>query len=518
MARAAKPQASRHKTSADLSADAPSVSQVEKKIRENERFLQAVFDGIQDGISVLDQDLNVVRVNHAMEYWYEHAMPLAGKKCFAAYHLRSEPCQVCPTVNTLENGLPQMEEVPLTGPDGVRGWLELYSFPMYDEEGRITGAIEYVRNITQRKQAEAARRESEERLKVVMDNIPQAIFWKDRNLVYLGCNRQFALDGGLSSPDEIVGKTALDMPWANHAAFYHSDDRLVMELDTPKLNIEEPLTKADGTQRWLRTNKMPMHGADGNVVGVVTTCEDITERKQMEQYVLHTERLAAMGRLAAALAHEINNPLHAIGNGLELVLDFPLDANEQREYLQAALREIERLQALTGRVLDFARPPHLARRPTDVATVVHHALALSSKQLQHSRIDISLNLPGNLPQVMASRDHLTQVFLNLIINAIEAMPQGGALSISAGRDGDHVELSFADTGAGIPPESLAMVFEPFYTTKEDGTGLGLAVSHNVIREHGGSITASNTPEGAVFKLALPIADASSDPSVPEAGE
>ena len=165
---------------------------------------------------------------------------------------------------------------------------------------------------------------------MVMDNIPQAIFWKDRNLVYLGCNRQFAHDGGLSSPDEIVGKTALDMPWANHAAFYHSDDRLVMELDTPKLNIEEPLTKADGTQRWLRTNKMPMHDADGNVVGVVTTYEDITERKQMEQYVLHTERLAAMGRLAAALAHEINNPLHAIGNGLELVLDFPLDANEQR--------------------------------------------------------------------------------------------------------------------------------------------------------------------------------------------
>ena len=96
----------------------------------------------------------------------------------------------------------------------------------------------------------------------------------------------------------------------------------------------------------------------------------------MEQYVLHTERLAAMGRLAAALAHEINNPLHAIGNGLELVLDFPLEADEQREYLQAALREIERLQALTGRVLDFARPPHLARRPTDVAEVVHHALAL----------------------------------------------------------------------------------------------------------------------------------------------
>src|SRR3972149_3101822 len=181
---------------------------------------------------------------------------------------------------------------------------------MYDEEGHITGAIEYVRDITMRKRAEAARRESDERLKVVMDNIPQAIFWKDRNLVYQGCNRQFAEDGGLASPDEIAGKTALDMPWAVHAAFYHSDDRAVMESDTPKLNIEEPLPRADGTQRWLRTNKIPMHDADGKVIGVVTTYEDITERKQMEQYVLHTERLAAMGRLAAARAHGEHNPPH----------------------------------------------------------------------------------------------------------------------------------------------------------------------------------------------------------------
>jgi two-component system cell cycle sensor histidine kinase/response regulator CckA len=507
MTRMTKPRATRRQKSPDAASKSQVVSQVEKKIRENERFLQAVFDGIQDGISVLDKDLNIVRVNHAMEYWYEHAMPIAGKKCFVAYHLRSEPCQVCPTIATLESGLPQMEQVPLTGPEGVRGWLELYSFPMYDEEGHISGAIEYVRDITMRKRAEAARRESDERLKVVMDNIPQAIFWKDRNLVYQGCNRQFAQDGGLSSPDEIIGKTALDMPWAVHAAFYHSDDREVMESDRPKLNIEEPLTRADGTQRWLRTNKIPMHNADGKVIGVITTYEDITERKQMEQYVLHTERLAAMGRLAAALAHEINNPLHAIGNGLELVLDFPLEAGEQREYLQAALREIERLQALTGRVLDFARPPQLERRPIDAAEIVHHALALSSKQLQHNQIAIELNLPGGLPQVMASRDHLTQVFLNLIINAIEAMPQGGTLSISACSRDDHVELSFADTGAGIPPESLAMIFEPFYTTKEDGTGLGLAVSHNIIREHGGSITVRNTSGGAEFTLSLPAVGA-----------
>jgi two-component system, cell cycle sensor histidine kinase and response regulator CckA len=473
--------------------------------RENEHFLQTVFDGIQDGISILDKDFNILRVNRAMEYWYEHALPFAGKKCFDVFHQRSEPCEVCPVAATLKTGLPQTEEVPLMGPEGVRGWLELYSFPMFGEDGSISGVIEYVRNISLRKRAEAARRESDERLQLVMDNIPQAIFWKDQNLIYQGCNRQFAQDGGLSSPEDIVGKTALDMPWAGHAGFYHSDDREVMESDTPKLNIEEPLLRADGTQRWLLTNKIPMHDAEGKVIGVLSTYEDITARKQMEQYVLHTERLAAMGRLAAAMAHEINNPLHSISNGLELVLDFPLDSGEQRQYLQAALREIERLQVLAGRVLDFARPPQLEQRPVSVADIVEHALALSSKQLQHNRIAVDLNLPGDLPLVMASRDHLTQVFLNLIINAIEAMPQGGLLRISASRAADKVELSFADTGSGIAHESLPMIFEPFFTTKEDGTGLGLAVSHTIIQQHMGDIKARNTATGAVFVLTLPAA-------------
>ena len=495
----------------------PAASRSEKKPQQQERFLQAIFDGIQDGITVLDNDLTIVRANQAMEAWYPHALPLVGQKCFAAYQLRSAPCQACPTLRALEGGQPQRGEVPLTGPGGAQGWLELYAFPMYDEEGNRTGAIEYVRNITQHRRAEAARRETEERLRSVIDNIPQAIFWKDRQLVYQGCNRQFAADGGLSSPDEIIGKTALDMPWAKDVAIYHSDDLAVMNSDAPKLNIEEPEMRADGTLHWLRTNKIPMHDAEGHVNGVITTYEDITERKQMEQYLLHTERLAAMGRLAAALAHEINNPLHAIGNGLELVLNFSLEVGEQRQYLEAALREIERLQALATRILEFARPPELARQPTDVGDIIQHALVLCRKQLQHCQIDVALNVPGALSQVLASRDHLTQVFLNLIINAIEAMPQGGALRISAREADGAVEVSFSDTGAGIPPDSLAMLFEPFYTTKPDGTGLGLAVSHTIIQEHGGNITAKNTPEGATFVLTLPMAEGANPQPTPEAG-
>jgi len=128
--------------------------QAEQKIRDSEQFLQAVFDGIQDGISILDRDLNIVRVNRTMEQWYSHARPLPGKKCFIAYQGRAEPCEVCPTLRTLDLGTPQMNQVPLTGPAGVEGWLELYAFPLFDPAGNPTGVIEYVRNITQRKRAE----------------------------------------------------------------------------------------------------------------------------------------------------------------------------------------------------------------------------------------------------------------------------------------------------------------------------------------------------------------------------
>ncbi|MBC8248244.1 MAG: histidine kinase, partial [Anaerolineales bacterium] len=233
---------------------------------------------------------------------------------------------------------------------------------------------------------------------------------------------------------------------------------------------------------------------------------EITERKRAEECLLRTERLAAMGRLAAALAHEINNPLQAISSSLELVLDFPLEEEERLEYLQAARREIERLMALTGRVLNFARPPRVEQQPTSAADVVHDALALVSKRLDYSDIRVSLDLPDVLPPVLASSSQLAQVFLNLIINAIQALPDGGALSISARLAGEQVEVTFTDSGPGISPDAMARLFEPFYTTKENGTGLGLATSHSIIQQHGGTLTAGNAPGGgAVFTVALPIA-------------
>lgn len=223
--------------------------------------------------------------------------------------------------------------------------------------------------------------------------------------------------------------------------------------------------------------------------------------------MLHTERLRAMGRLAAALAHEISNPLQAIASSVELVLDFPLEEAEQHQHLQAVRQEINRLMVLTNRILNFARPPTVERQLLSIREVVDYTLHLARKQLQQSKIQVIADLEEDLPVVFASRDHLAQVFLNLIINAVEYMPQGGKLDISARRAGECVELTFADSGPGIPPDVLPMIFEPFYTTKEDGTGLGLSISHSIIEQHQGTITAANRPGGgAVFCVTLPFAE------------
>jgi two-component system sporulation sensor kinase A len=183
-----------------------------------------------------------------------------------------------------------------------------------------------------------------------------------------------------------------------------------------------------------------------------------------------------------------------------------LSAERKEKYLRAVQQESDRLMALTQRVLNFANPHEIERQPCSIAEIMEHTLALVDKQLQHKKIRVNTQMPEILPQVPASRDQLIQVFLNLILNAVEAMPQGGELSISAqrGRDDSRIEITFTDTGPGIPSDKLDMIFEPFFTTKEEGTGMGLFISRNILQQHRGKISARNAPSrGAQFRVELP---------------
>jgi two-component system NtrC family sensor kinase len=230
----------------------------------------------------------------------------------------------------------------------------------------------------------------------------------------------------------------------------------------------------------------------------------LVEQSQLQ--LVQTEKLAATGRLAASLAHEINNPLQAIHNSLQLMLSFQLEAGEQEEYLQIADQEIERLMGLASSILEFARPPQREIQPTNLNKVIERVLALAGKYLQHRRIAVKRNLAADLPSTLGASDELEQVFINLVLNAVDAMPDGGALRVSSrlAKDG-RLAVAFSDTGYGIPSEHLEHIFEPFFSTRDEGTGLGLTISHNVVEHHGGEITVQSVMgEGTTFTVWLPV--------------
>jgi signal transduction histidine kinase/DNA-binding NarL/FixJ family response regulator len=229
--------------------------------------------------------------------------------------------------------------------------------------------------------------------------------------------------------------------------------------------------------------------------------------EQSQAQLVQSEKLAATGRLAASLTHEINNPLQAIRSGLQLVLSSEMEPEEQRTYLEMANEEVERLQRMVSRTLDFARRPQWNPVRFNPHDVIEKILALSNKYRQHRHVTLELDLMDNPPTIRGVPDELEQVFLNLVLNAVEAMPEGGTLRISSSLEEERLAISFTDTGQGIPPEHLSHIFDPFFSTKEESTGLGLSISYDIVERHEGQITVeSEVGEGSTFTVWLPIVD------------
>ena len=225
--------------------------------------------------------------------------------------------------------------------------------------------------------------------------------------------------------------------------------------------------------------------------------------------LVQSEKLAATGRLALSLAHEINNPLQAVANCLHLSLEPGLSDDRKHEFLSMARDEIDRLSTLIQRMLEFYRPGPGDQASSDVNGAIQRVLALAEQKLRHNQVITECDLAPDLPGVRIAADQLTQVFLNLTVNATEAMDatRGGRLTIISRLDesGDWVEVTLTDTGPGIPIDVLPHIFEPFFTTKNTGSGLGLALSYGIIERHGGLLTVNSRPgEGTAFSVRLPV--------------
>jgi polar amino acid transport system substrate-binding protein len=236
-------------------------------------------------------------------------------------------------------------------------------------------------------------------------------------------------------------------------------------------------------------------------------CVDVSDRRRLEDQLIQSEKMAAIGQLAAGIAHEIRNPLAIITNALYDLAEIVDSGNpEVREDLRIATEEMDRVQAIINSLLEFSRESRAERELVDVNDLVRKTLQLMHKYLQNNDVQVITDLP-QLDPCHANENALRQIFLNLITNAVQAMPHGGELRVRTSRaTADRMRLEFSDTGVGIPEHQLKDIFNPFFTTKSStqGTGLGLSVVHSVVRRYHGDIQVRSTPhQGTTFTIELP---------------
>lgn len=263
----------------------------------------------------------------------------------------------------------------------------------------------------------------------------------------------------------------------------------------------------------LSISSSPIIEDAGSLIGVLFLIQDITSERERDDYLQRVNRLISLGELAAGVAHEIRNPLTGIGVVLDILKDRKRLLKTDKDLLEEATLEIERLEKLISDLLDFARPKVFNFEPADINEIVRSITFLIGEQCNNQGVRLVTRYGGKLPKAFMDAEKIRQGLLNMMINAIQAMPQGGELNIETGRDGADttgvnrsVTVTIKDSGAGISDAVKGRIFDPFFTTHHEGTGLGLSITHSIVKEHGGTIRFdSEEGKGARFVVTLPVA-------------
>ncbi|MBW2608111.1 MAG: PAS domain S-box protein, partial [Deltaproteobacteria bacterium] len=492
----------------------------EKALRKNEAFLQSIFDGIQDGISILDGEFNIVGVNKWMEKMYSGKMPVIGKKCYEVYQDRKSLCPWCPSIQTLETVETHSETVPYPSADKPTGWIELSSFPIKDETGAVEGVIEHLKDITDRMKAEKALHQEQEKFRILVEESPFGISFIDEDGRYKYINPKFI---------EIFGYTLEDIPEGGEwfkKAYPDSEYRRkvilswINDLKKSEVGVARPrsfnVRCRDGSEKVICFRPVTMETGEQFIL-----YEDITEQKQLEAQFQRAQKMEAVGTLAGGIAHDFNNLLQSILGYSQLLL-----FKKQREDPEFdKLKEIEkatlRASELTLQLLTFSRKVESKLRPVNLNHQVEHVHKLLKRTIP-KMIDIELHLEENLKITNADPAQIEQVLMNLAVNARDAIHDEGKLIIETENvtldeeyckthlgtyPGEYVLLIVSDTGYGMDRETTEHIFEPFFTTKGPGkgTGLGLSMVYGIVNSHGGYITCYSEPgEGTIFKIYLPV--------------
>ncbi len=370
------------------------------------------------------------------------------------------------------------------------------AFPLPDNKVGVT-----FDNITTRKLNEEEVKQSKLLLETILDTIPVRVFWKDRELKYLGCNRHFAKDAGLNTPDEIIGKTDYDVGWKEQAELYRTDDKDVLNSEEPKLHYEEPQTTPGGETIWLKTSKIPLRDISGKMIGVLGTYEDITQRKQAEERLKQTnENLEEMVYIAS---HDLQVPLVSMeGYATELFDNYKEKVDEDGLYCLTRLQSnARRMHKLVLSLLDISR---LNTRQYPFETINVNTLTrniVNDLSLTIDKYSANVHIE-KLPHIYADKIRFEGVIRNLLTNSLNY--QGKNIIIGFRNN----TLFIKDDGIGIPGDQLHKIFKPgerLKMVKTEGVGMGLTFCKKVIEQHHGKIWVESPglKQGATFFIRLP---------------
>jgi two-component system NtrC family sensor kinase len=352
-------------------------------------------------------------------------------------------------------------------------------------------------------------------ISLIIDSLPVGLYVVDREYRIQAWNRKRETGTQGIRRDEVVGRPVFDV------LSRHPRDRLRAAFDqvfdTGEIAQEEIDVGLGDEQRTYRISRIPMRLEGDAITHVITVGEDVTERRLNERRILQSEKLAAIGHLAAGVMHEINNPLATIGACVAAMEGRLPDLSGSavgpvRDYLRIVDKEVERCTQIVNGLLDFSRPKGKAKQPVQLNAVVEDALFLLKHHQRFGQLVLTRELDPKLLPTVGNAEQLIQVLMALMLNALDAMEGGGRLTVRTGRSrvrADEVFVEVEDAGVGIPRSQQPLIFEPFFTTKPPGrgTGLGLSISYGIVQEHGGRIEVESEPgAGAKFRVVLPATE------------
>ncbi len=496
-----------------------------QKTQQRERLLSALLSSITDQVSILDQEGRFIFANRALlDLWGLTPEQVVGKTFLDL----AEPSELATLLHgqvlgVFETSISLGDETSYTSPSGSNGAYEYLLEPVFGGDGKT---VDYVaassRDITERKRSEAALREISEKFELLANNITD-VFWirspDMRTLHYL--SPAFERIWGRSVKSDLAAPDG----WKN---FIFSEDRervrnefASLALETGSREFEYRIERPDGEIRWVLVHGFQVRDSAGTLVRIIGTARDITERKkresefgEMEIRFRQSQKMEAVGQLAAGVAHEFNNLLQALMSRATIAR-LKAVRPEVLKLVSEMETQIRHGAVLTQQLLAFSRQHPLQKEELDLREQVDKAIALL-RHLLPENIGIVLEAAPERLSMEGDGGQVQQVILNLAINARDAMPEGGTLTLRSARIGDQIVLEVEDTGEGMNEATRAHIFEPFFTTKEvgKGTGLGLAVVYGIVEQHGGHIGLRSSPgEGSRFQVFFPMISEGSNPLI-----